>query len=128
MDLLKKQNRGEVIEAAMEEFVERHDPIKVAERAEKRKVARTNQAPVARPVYRNGKRTATPRPIANAALREAQGQCTWLDTNGKRCPNRRYLAKHHRQLVSEGGEHSLPNISVLCSFHHRRHHRLETPE
>ena len=130
MDLLKKQNRGEVIEAALEEFVERHDPIKVAERAEKRKFERAitgaNQAPATRPVYKNGKRTSTPRPITNAALRAAQGQCTWLDAHGKRCPNRRYLDKHHKQLVSEGGEHSLPNISVLCSSHHRRHHRIES--
>ena len=119
MDLLNKQNRGEVLENVLEEFVERHDPIKVAERAQKRKA----QAPVARPAYKNGKRTATPKAMANEALRIAGGQCTDVDQRGVRCTNRRYLQKHHPHLISRGGVHSQENLSVLCSQHHAMHHR-----
>jgi hypothetical protein len=119
MDLLKKQNRGEVLENVLEEFVERHDPIKIAERAQKRNA----QPSVARPAYKNGKRTPTPKAMANEALRQAGGQCTHVDRRGVRCPNRRYLQNHHPHHVSGGGAHSPQNLSVLCSPHHAMHHR-----
>jgi HNH endonuclease len=122
MDLIKKQNRGEVIEKILEEFVEKHDPLKIAERAEKRKT----QAPAARQAYKNGRRTPTPRPIAHAVIKKAQAQCTHYDSQGNRCPNRRFLHLHHIEPVSRGGQHDLNNISVLCSSHHRMHHSPKT--
>src|SRR5580704_13153290 len=118
MDLLKKQNRGEVIEEVFAEFVERHDPLK----------KETSQAPAARQVYKNGRRTPTPRSLAHAVLKKAQAQCTYHDSQGNRCSNKRFLHLHHIKPVSQGGLHDLNNLSVLCSGHHRMHHsRTEKP-
>jgi hypothetical protein len=127
MDLLNTQNRGEVLENVLEEFVQRHDPIKVAERAEKRKAHAPAPVPAARPAYKNGKRTATPKAMANEALRKAGGACTHLDSRGVRCTNRRYLQKHHPHFVSRGGVHCAQNLSVLCRFHHHAMHHRATP-
>jgi len=114
----KNVDRGEAIEAVLEEFVERHDPVKQAERASKRK-----QAPVARrKTYKKGKRTSVPKAIQHAVTKETQGQCTSIDAFGERCTNRRFLHQHHKKQVCQGGEHVAPNITVLCSGHHRLAH------
>jgi HNH endonuclease len=39
------------------------------------------------------------------------------------CTNARWLDVHHIELRSEGGRHSLENLTCLCSAHHRATHR-----
>jgi 5-methylcytosine-specific restriction endonuclease McrA len=39
------------------------------------------------------------------------------------CTNMRWLDVHHIELRSEGGRHSLKNLTGLCSAHHRAAHR-----
>ncbi|MEO8182799.1 MAG: HNH endonuclease, partial [Deltaproteobacteria bacterium] len=39
------------------------------------------------------------------------------------CTNTRWLDVHHLELRSEGGRHSLANLTCLCSTHHRASHR-----
>jgi len=39
------------------------------------------------------------------------------------CANARWLDVHHLELRSEGGRHSLTNLTCLCSAHHRAAHR-----
>jgi 5-methylcytosine-specific restriction endonuclease McrA len=39
------------------------------------------------------------------------------------CTNTRWLDVHHLELRSEGGRHSLANLTCLCSTHHRAAHR-----
>jgi hypothetical protein len=39
------------------------------------------------------------------------------------CTNTRWLDVHHLELRSEGGRHSLANLTCLCSAHHRATHR-----
>jgi hypothetical protein len=41
------------------------------------------------------------------------------------CTNSRWLDIHHLELRSEGGVHSLENLTCLCSAHHRAAHRGE---
>ena len=129
LDLLSSKRKkavhhGEAIEAILEEFVERHDPVKKAERALARK--KTDEL-VARPTKKNGKRTAVSRPVAHIVTLAAQGQCVHVDYRGVRCSNRRWVQKHHHQEVSRGGLHTPENLTLLCSAHHRLVHRKKLP-
>jgi HNH endonuclease len=56
-----------------------------------------------------------------AALRRA----LWLRDAGCRfpgCANRRFIHGHHLRHWAHGGETSLQNLALLCSFHHRLVH------
>jgi len=56
-----------------------------------------------------------------AALRRA----LWLRDAGCRfpgCTNRRFIHGHHVRHWANGGETSLQNLALLCSFHHRLVH------
>lgn len=102
----------EVLKFMVKECLERHDPVKRAERA-KPLVAR-----------RAGSKTirAIPAPIAHEVVRRDQGQCTFTQPNGKRCSSQRWLQRHHKTPWARGGSHSLDNLTTLCSTHHRHIH------
>ena len=51
------------------------------------------------------------------------GQCTHIDENGERCTQQRHLDIHHQQPRSKGGTDEIENLTILCSGHHRGHHR-----
>lgn len=51
------------------------------------------------------------------------GQCTYVDSLGRRCLSRRFLEAHHIRPVSLGGENTLENLTLLCSGHHKVVHR-----
>jgi hypothetical protein len=119
LDIVDK-NMGQTLEEVLKEFVERRDPVKKAERS----LARKTKRPVTLPVYRNGKRTAIPRRLVHAAMKEAGGRCSHKPSDGTRCTERRYLQVHHCLPISMGGKHELPNLAVLCSGHHRMRHHI----
>ncbi len=50
-------------------------------------------------------------------------QCTHVDSKGQRCTQRRHLDIHHIVPQSHGGTHTEDNLTLLCSGHHRAHHR-----
>lgn len=112
---------AETLESLLKDFVERQDPVKKAERSEVRKSKSPVTGPV--PAMKKGKRTAIPKPIQHPVMKEAQGQCMHVDSNGLRCPNRRWMHWHHKTPVARGGMHSLENLVLLCSSHHRLEHR-----
>ncbi len=116
----KSLSRGEALEAVLEDFIKRHDPVKKAERALSRKEIKL---PVARRVVQKGKRTAIPAAVGHVVVQQTQGQCTYRDFRGNRCSNRRWVDKHHVLEVSHGGTHTAENLTVLCSAHHRMVHK-----
>ena len=59
----------------------------------------------------------------NFVLRENEGQCIFVDSNGNRCQAKRFLHIHHKQERSNGGTHATDNLTVLCSVHHRFLHQ-----
>ncbi len=128
LDLLSSQKQrdvkpGEAIETILEAFVERNDPVKKAGRALNRK---TPKLSVARPAIKDGKRTAIPRPVGHIVSLQTGAQCTHVGSDGMRCTERRWLARHHKQEVSLGGLHTSTNLTTLCSFHHRMLHRKQS--
>jgi len=50
-------------------------------------------------------------------------KCAYINPNGERCGQTRWLEVHHRTPVSEGGGNTLENLITLCSAHHDWTHR-----
>ncbi len=53
-----------------------------------------------------------------------QGQCTYINKKGERCPQKRHLDIHHIKPRSEGGTHDITNLTLLCAGHHRARHTI----
>ena len=110
-------------------YLERNDPVKKAERSFLRKgSAVTIPTPL-----KNNRSTQNNRPIRrrplSAEVKHAVNlrsgyQCSYIDKEGSRCASQRWLHYHHRIPVSAGGVDSAPNISLICSAHHRMIHAL----
>jgi hypothetical protein len=55
--------------------------------------------------------------IARAVWERDQAQCTFVDAEGRRCSERRFLTLEHRQPFALGGAPTLENICLLCASH-----------
>jgi hypothetical protein len=102
-----------ILDKVLEEYLERHDPVRRAERAKKpaefcarRKSRRLNSAE------------------KHAVNRRDGGRCTYIDESGQRCANERWLHIHHITPVSAGGGNEAENLTTLCSYHHDLVHQL----
>lgn len=129
----------EAIEFLMQDYLQRQDPVKKAERAMEKNNAKlnigvevkssnlafnqtsnSNQAqlclgtvmPVRKPI---------PSYIRHQINLRDKNQCTHTH-NGQRCSNQRWLHLHHLKPVANGGQNSFQNLTTLCSGHHRLLH------
>ena len=118
----------ETLGALVKTYLKTKDPLEKAKR----------QAEKALKPVASGERVSAPERVTGTARspipaaqkhREVlrnQAQCTHIDSNGKRCPEKRFLHFHHQQPVSLGGTHIADNLQLLCSSHHRLLHWQET--
>jgi hypothetical protein len=52
------------------------------------------------------------------AVRERDGdRCRYVDEHGRQCPEGDRLEFHHRHPFGLGGDHSVPNIRLMCRAH-----------
>lgn len=102
----------EVLAFMSSECLERHDPMRKAERAKAALVARPKP---------ETQRTI-PAAVAHQVVQRDRGQCTFILPNGKRCPSRRWLQRHHKTPWAHGGTHELNNLATVCAAHHRHIH------
>ena len=58
-----------------------------------------------------------PAPVKRIVRRRDGDQCTFVDKNGRRCPERRHLEFHHRDPYGRGGDRSPENICLMCRTH-----------
>jgi hypothetical protein len=145
-------SREDALTAALDAYLEKHDPLKKAERATSRaektinrtvevksdmKVsAQSNAKPVpgqerARQIENSTQKTfaRVNRPKLPAALVHAvhmrdQRQCTF-NQNNKRCGATRWLDVHHIIPRVKGGPDTVENLTTICSTHHRLIHSFE---
>ena len=127
-DLVSQKRRESVnlastIETLVEDFIKRQDPVEKAKRQKIRGKLKINAPSKTKPFSRNEKnespqRKALPASIKHQVFLRDQGQCTSMTPEGSRCPSRRFLEVHHIKPVSNGGENSLENLTLLCSGHH----------
>ena len=128
----------ETLEALVEVFLERRDPLRKAKRAKDRaeKVEMSHASspglplkdqratPQTRIIRKPSPyRTPIPTQFKHQVLLRTQGQCTEKGPDGKRCKQTRWLHLHHIRPLSEGGGNTPVNLTLLCSGHHRRVHR-----
>ena len=55
--------------------------------------------------------------IARAVWERDQGQCAFVNAEGRRCSERRFLTLEHRHPFALGGPPTLENICLLCASH-----------
>ncbi len=119
-DVLSQKRRKacgleESLEALVTEFLDRHDPVQKAKRAE---AGPKRSQLVTRPV---AGRKPLPAALRHKIQNRDQGRCTF-EQEGKRCESQRWLEIHHKHPVSLGGSHTFDNLVTLCWTHHKHHH------
>ncbi len=141
---------GRALEAALEEYLRKHDPVQKAERAQRRQTkaqatkheetqrnetqcdeSSKQSAGVGLPEELCARRVVRRVPLT-AAQRHAVfardfGRCTNLGKDGKRCGSDQWIQVHHIVEVAKGGGNDPANLTTLCSFHHDQIHQLSLP-
>ncbi len=144
-DLISQSTRKaasfeEVLEVALTQYLERNDPV---EKARRNYLPQTNNTlptlaehqtlllkeehvpghtkiPVQASSFK--KRT----PLVAATRHQVQlrdkGQCVYVNSQGERCDNRRWVEIHHKLPVAKGGGNHPENLMTPCHSHHRRVH------
>jgi len=69
-------------------------------------------------IYRN-KRTPIPAAILHQVNLRDQRQCGYLNSQGEKCGQKRWIEIHHKTPVASGGKNTLDNLITLCSGHHQ---------
>ena len=115
---------AEVIALMTQDTLERIAPEKKLERVRKPKTVSSRKHSIPnRPIQR---RSPVPQRIKLQKLNEAQNQCTYTSSDGRRCEQRLWLELHHKRPVSQGGGNEKENLKCLCSSHHRTLHELKS--
>jgi 5-methylcytosine-specific restriction endonuclease McrA len=117
---------GQVVEKIIEFYLEHKDPVRKAERAEKRAERPTKTTPSEKfgPGRKRTPLVAKDRHTVN--LRDGR-RCTFVGADGKRCGDDRWTEIHHVIPLSLGGTNDSVNLTTLCSFHHDLVHQLSLP-
>lgn len=129
----KKQpvNLEKTLEALLETYLLKYDPVEKAKRQESRgKLNKNSKATQKQHSLRNAEkvgpsnnkivntRPALPAQLKHSIYLKAGGQCMAKNPNGERCEQRRFLEIHHTQPLSQGGRNHIDNLTLLCSGHH----------
>lgn len=143
-DLVSSQSKNassleETLRVALEFYIERKDPQKKAERAERRDLvspSTTSSSPVpgqAKSRHRLLKQRSIasqhdlrfiPAHLEHSVRLRDRGQCTHRAATGERCSEKRWLEIHHIKPLSKGGITQLDNLTLICRGHHQVvHHR-----
>ncbi len=143
-DILHQKTRDcslqEVLDFALETTLDKHDPLRKAERSEKRKASRpeapkkksgiqgesqsqaTAQDKATCPVTGKSKRKPLAKNIVDMINRRDKRQCTYVGSRGNRCTQTSWLHYHHLIPVAKGGSNHPDNLKTYCSRHHRLIH------
>jgi len=138
----------EMLEKLADYYIDREDPVKKAERALAKRAAaaesgpasseRSEQAESERSESTRAKSRTRPRNLAHSKRKPLTARelhtvnardgrrCAFIDVNGNRCPNRRWLHIHHVHSVARGGTNNPANLITLCAAHHQLVHQLGT--
>ncbi len=100
-----------ILEQAVTEKLERVEARRFAKtNAPRRGLSESDSSPSTRHV---------PAAVRRAVYQRDEGQCRYVDQQGRRCTARDGLEFHHRRPFGYGGEHSLANIALACRSHNR---------
>jgi 5-methylcytosine-specific restriction endonuclease McrA len=118
---LSKRNMslGEVSEAALREYYDRHSPVSRQLRREVRKGSagldsHRRECDHAIPTSRH-----IPDEVRDAVWLRDDGQCMFVAPDGTRCGCKRGLEVDHMHPFANHGSHHLSNLRLLCGGHNR---------
>ncbi|HKE18299.1 MAG TPA: HNH endonuclease, partial [Kofleriaceae bacterium] len=98
-----------IVERAMSLLLRELERVKFAATASPRKsAAEADPTPRSRHI---------PDPIRREVWQRDEGQCTFHDRHGRRCPASERLEFHHVAPFGRGGDHSVANVRLVCSIH-----------
>jgi hypothetical protein len=100
----------QVVEAALDEYLKRHDPTRPA--------ASAGRAGSPRGSRRRSR--AIPAAVRRAVWRRDEGRCAYRSEGGRRCGSTWNLEIDHVKLFCRGGPHREENLRLLCAPHNRR--------
>ena len=100
-----------IIERAVTEKLERLDARRIAKtKAPRKALSETKTFPSSRHV---------PAAVRRVVSVRDGNRCGYVDDQGRRCAARDRLELHHRHPFGTGGDHSPPNVGLLCRTHNR---------
>ena len=116
-----------VLEKALDELLDRHDPDHREARREKRKSARRDRsepsgssgAPRTPGTTPDKRSRHIPASIRDAVFRRDDGRCTYIGRNDVRCGATAHLQIDHIRPFCRGGKHTIDNLRLLCGKHNR---------
>ena len=113
-----------VLAVLIEEGLDKHDPVRIEARSERRRAALLGAAQVMSTATEQ--KTESPAPVAGSSrhIPAAVKRRVWLRDSGKctepGCGATRFLHFDHAQPFALGGGHIAENLHLLCSAHHGR--------
>ena len=120
LERLRAFMRSEVPDGDLAAVIERA----VSEKLERLEARRFGKTAVPRTSLANADVSGASRHIPAAVRRAVSdrdaGRCRFVDEQGRRCSERRWLEFHHRHPFAMGGGHGLANVSLLCPQHNRQ--------
>jgi hypothetical protein len=110
--------RSEVPDGDLAAIIERAVTEKL-ERLEARRFGKTANPRSTADAGTTGASRHIPAAVRRAVRDRDEGRCRFVDGQGRRCSETRWLEFHHRHPFAIGGGHSFANIGLLCRAHNR---------
>ena len=120
----------EMLNSMTDFYLKRKDKLQKAERIQKKKDKKQStlhlqgksetshpSTPTPREKTASDPSREVPMPIQNAVVLRDRGQCQFKD-----CKETKFVQIHHIKPYSQGGKHTLDNLTTLCSAHHKMMH------
>jgi hypothetical protein len=111
----------QTLRAGLEAYLNQRDPVRKAERAQKRK----NPAPAPDLSQEKSRRPPLTARMRHEINLRDRGRCQTLLPGGKRCGSSRWILFHHVVPLSHGGRHEVGNIITVCGACHSLLHEVE---
>jgi hypothetical protein len=102
---------GELVERAVDALIERETRKRFGPRA----ASEAGKGRKARELKLGARHV--PVETKRAVWERDNAQCTFVDGEGRRCPERRFLTLEHRTPFALGGPPTLENLCLLCNAH-----------
>ncbi len=118
----------EMLEAVSSQYLQREDPVKIAERQKMKGKLQASVQLVPGPAVLkqktapSDKRTPISAKLKHEVALNFNGRCAQENELGQRCTERRFLEIHHIVPVELGGRNELSNLKLLCAGHHKSQH------
>ena len=108
------------------------DPAEILDRAldallaeTKKKKAALTDSPRRTQKNSRSKTRAIPAQTRRQVFNRDEGQCAFVDSEGRRCSSTWQVEFHHRTPYARGGKHDIENIELRCRAHNQYEAELE---